>query len=63
MVQKNVVANKTYKGPKKSLLWMKNEYPEAFAYYSNALLQFTLETAEKWIDHLETAFIDRKQSI
>lgn len=41
-----------YRGPKKSLRWMKNEYPEAFACYTKALYEFDTDTTARWIDYL-----------
>lgn len=55
------VMHHTYKGPKKSLLWMEQEYPEAFFYYLEALKSFTFEAIEKWIQYLEMAFLGRNQ--
>ncbi len=55
------VMHHAYKGPKKSLLWMEQENPEAFLYYLEALKSFTFEAIEKWIQYLEMAFLGRKQ--
>ncbi len=55
------VMHHTYKGPKKSLIWMEQEYPEAFFYYLEALKNFTFEAIEKWIQYLERAFLGQKQ--
>ncbi len=55
------VMHHTYKGPKKSLLWMEQENPEAFLCYLEALKSFTFEAIEKWIQYLEMAFLGRKQ--
>ncbi len=57
------VMHHTYNGPKKSLLWMKKECPEAFLYYLDALKSFTLDATEKWIQYLETAFLSRKHNL
>ncbi len=57
------IMHQDYKGPKKSLLWMKEEHPEAYLAYSEALLNFTFDAAEKWICSLEKAFLSRKPSI
>lgn len=42
-----------YLGPKKSLKWMKENHPKAFAVYENALFNFNQESLHKWISYLE----------
>ena len=42
-----------YWGPKKTLRWMENAYPEGFSYYTSALAEFKTESLERWISYLE----------
>lgn len=42
-----------YWGPKKSLKWMQENYPVAFACYQKALVDFTAEALENWIRYIE----------
>lgn len=42
-----------YFGPKKSLIWMKQYQPEAYACYEKALRCFDEKTTEQWIQYLE----------
>lgn len=44
-----------YWGPKKSLKWMGENYPAAFACYKAALEDFSLETLENWITYIAKA--------
>lgn len=41
-----------YRGPKKSLIFMKSEYPDAYSLYTNALRTFDLSALEMWIGFL-----------
>ncbi|MBE6632412.1 MAG: nucleotidyltransferase domain-containing protein, partial [Ruminococcaceae bacterium] len=43
------VMHHPYRGPKKSLKWMEENYPNAFACYQKALGDFSMETLENWI--------------
>ena len=42
-----------YFGPKKSLIWMKQYQPEAYACYEKALRCFDETTTQQWIQYLE----------
>ncbi len=42
-----------YLGPKKSLKWMKENHPEAFACYEKALNDFSTESLVDWISYLK----------
>ncbi len=42
-----------YLGPKKTLRWMKNNYPRAFQIYEAALRDFRQEVLREWILYLE----------
>ena len=42
-----------YWGPKKSLKWMEENLPAAFACYKQALTDFSVETLENWITYIE----------
>ena len=42
-----------YLGPKKSLSWMKENHPKAFACYEKALSDFTVESLSDWISYLK----------
>ena len=46
------ITQQFYFGPKKSLKWMKENHPTAFAFYEKALRDFTLESLETWISYL-----------
>ncbi len=50
------VMQHAYLGPKKSLIWMKEAYPEAFACYEKALSDFRRESLSDWIHCLNAAF-------
>ena len=41
-----------YLGPKKSLLWMEKEHPDAFECYRNAIFEFNFISTQKWINYL-----------
>lgn len=43
-----------YLGPKKSLKWMKENYPAAYTRYEKALNDFSMEGLENWISYLKT---------
>ena len=47
------MAGHPYFGPKKSLRWMKQEHPEAYTLYTDALTHFEFQAAERWVDFLE----------
>lgn len=42
----------TYFGPKKTLKWLEEKYPEAFSYYSKALYDLNRNSLEDWINYL-----------
>ena len=42
-----------YLGPKKSLSWMKEQYPVAFACYETALSNFNFESLNNWILYIK----------
>ena len=44
-----------YKGPKKSLKWMEENHPAAFACYKTALADFSTDSLEKWIAHIKNS--------
>ena len=44
-----------YLGPKKSLQWMEDSYPEAFCRYTAALQTFRIDCLEEWIDQVKNA--------
>ena len=44
-----------YWGPKKSLNWMAENYPSAFACYQKALQDFSMDSLEAWILYIKTA--------
>lgn len=46
------IVHHPYFGPKKSLKWMQENYPEAFASYERALDEFTMESLSGWILYL-----------
>lgn len=43
-----------YFGPKKSLKWMRENYPASYVCYEKALKDFSMESLENWISHLKT---------
>lgn len=47
------VVNHRYFGPKKSLIWMKENYPDAFERYEKALNTLNIENLENWIIYLK----------
>ena len=47
------VVHRLYLGPKKSLKWMEENYPEAFAYYEKALTDFDMESLSNWVLYLK----------
>lgn len=47
------VVHRIYLGPKKTLRWMKGNYPQAFEFYEKALLNFRQESLHEWILYLE----------
>ena len=51
-----------YWGPKKTLRWMEDAYPEGFAYYKKALNQFETDCLEQWILYLEQLNADLNTS-
>ncbi len=46
------VKAETYFGPKKSLKWMEEKYPEAFDLYKEALFNYNTESLENWINYI-----------
>ncbi len=42
-----------YFGPKKSLKWMEEHHPDAFACYHKALHDFTMDSLENWIVYIK----------
>ena len=42
-----------YLGPKKSLKWMEETHPEAFNCYKRALLNFSMDCLEEWIEYIK----------
>ncbi len=42
----------TYLGPKKSLKWMEENHPKAFACYQKALFDFSVESLSSWVAFL-----------
>ena len=44
-----------YWGPKKSLKWMEENHPSAFACYNKALEDFTIDSLENWIAYIKNA--------
>lgn len=42
-----------YLGPKKSLAWMKENYPKAFDCYEKALSDFSIESLSDWISYIK----------
>ena len=42
-----------YLGPKKSLKWMEENHPKAFACYGKALNDFSMESLSNWISYLK----------
>lgn len=46
------IMRKPYLGPKKTLLWMKEENLPAFNLYQRALADFTIESLDNWISFL-----------
>ena len=44
-----------YWGPKKSLKWMEDNQPTAFACYQRALADFSTESLENWIAYIKNA--------
>lgn len=47
------IAHHPYLGPKKTLKWMEENHPCAFAYYEKALNDFSIESLENWISHIK----------
>lgn len=47
------VVNHPYFGPKKSLIWMKENYPDAFEHYEKALNTLNIENLDEWITYLK----------
>ncbi len=44
-----------YLGPKKSLKWMEENHPSAFACYKKALEDFSMDSLENWIAYIRNA--------
>ena len=49
------VKHHPYRGPKKSLKWMEENHPTAFACYQTALTDFSMESLENWILYIKSA--------
>ena len=49
------VMHQPYWGPKKSLKWMEENQPTAFACYRRALADFNMEHLENWIAYIKNA--------
>ena len=49
------VKHHPYRGPKKSLKWMEENHPTAFAGYQTALTDFSMESLENWILYIKNA--------
>ena len=49
------VKHHPYRGPKKSLKWMEENHPTAFACYQTALTDFSMESLENWILYIKNA--------
>ena len=49
------VKHHPYWGPKKSLKWMEENHPTAFAYYQTALTDLSMESLENWILYIKNA--------
>lgn len=47
------IAKYPYRGPKKSLRWMKVYHPDAFDSYAAALSQYDPETLKEWVNCLK----------
>ena len=45
-----------YWGPKKSLKWMEENHPTAFACYQTALAEFSIDSLENWIAYIKNAY-------
>ena len=43
------VVNHPYFGPKKSLIWMKDNHPDAFKCYEEALNTLNMDNLNEWI--------------
>lgn len=43
------VVQQYYQGPKKTLEWLEEKYPQAFVQYKKALKKFDLDSLENWI--------------
>ncbi len=46
------IKKKRYLGSKKSLSWMKKEYPEAYTIYEKALTNFDHKNLEDWVEYI-----------
>lgn len=49
------VMHHSYWGPKKSLKWMEENYPAAFACYQTALADFSIDNLENWVTYIKNA--------
>ena len=49
------VMRQPYCGPKKSLKWMEENHPSAFACYQTALTDLSMESLENWILYIKNA--------
>ena len=44
-----------YFGPKKTLKWMEQNHPIAFAHYKTALEDFSVDSLKNWITYIKNA--------
>ena len=51
--------NAPYRGPKKSLLWLRETWPEGYALYTDALARLDAAALERWVLWLETRWTER----
>lgn len=56
-----IICNEYYYGPKKSLLILKKNNPEAYNYYNNALTKFDSESLSQWISYLKYLIEENNQ--
>ncbi|MBQ3112635.1 MAG: nucleotidyltransferase domain-containing protein [Firmicutes bacterium] len=47
------ILQQPYLGPKKSLRWMEENHPEAYARYEKALRDFSTDSLESWVAYLQ----------
>ena len=49
------IMHQPYWGPKKSLKWMEEHHPAAFACYQSALMENNVKSLERWISYIRNA--------